>query len=52
MSYQDILNSAKTFQAIALLGENVHFARKKKKKTKDFIRMGTVNIVGTELLKE
>ena len=52
MGYQDILGIAKTFQAVALLDENVRFARKKKKKTKDFLRNGTINIIGTELIKQ
>ena len=52
MSYQDILRASGTIQAVALASHNVEFARKKKKRPRDFVEMGTTNIVVSALLKE
>jgi len=41
-----------TGQALALTGENINFMKKKKKKSKDFIKTGAKNIVGIKLISE
>jgi len=40
-----------TVQAASLAGHNIKFATKKDKTAKDFLEIGTTNIVGTELIK-
>ena len=40
-----------TFSALALVGENVKFASKKKKSSKDFLKTGATNIVGLSLIQ-
>ncbi len=47
----DLLGLARTAQAAALLGENVKLAKKKDKSVKDFLKVGTENIIGTNLIK-
>lgn len=51
MSYKEILDLSNTMQSVALLGENVNYLKKKKKK-KGIIGLGVTNIVGTQLIKE
>jgi len=40
-----------TIQAVALAGENVKVAKKKKVKTGDLVGLGAKNIVGIEFIK-
>lgn len=51
MPHRAILRAGVAVQSAALLGENVKLAKKKKKSATDFVKMGTTNIVGTELLR-
>lgn len=51
MTTKTLLQVARDIQAVALLKENIKLAEKKKKKTKDFVKMGATNIIGIELLK-
>jgi len=46
-----LLNLSQAVQAVALLGNNVRVATKKKVKTKDLIGLGITNIVGVGLIK-
>tara|TARA_Y100000310_G_C20584918_1_gene764883 strand:- start:521 stop:706 length:186 start_codon:yes stop_codon:yes gene_type:complete len=48
---QDILNLGVTAQALSLAGHNLALATKKDKKMKDFIKVGTTNIVGIPILR-
>ena len=48
---KSILNIAPTLQAAALAGHTAKFAQKKDKTVKDFLEVGTKNIVGIELIK-
>ena len=50
MPTKDLLRVAQAAQAIALTGENLKFAKKKKKTTKDFVKAGAKNIVGTSMI--
>lgn len=47
----NILSIGRDAQALALLGQSVSLARKKKKKAKDFVKVGVTNIVGLSLLR-
>ena len=47
-----ILELATTMQSVALLGENVKLAKKKKVQVKDMVGVGIKNIIGTSLIKE
>ena len=49
---QTIAGLIPTFQAAALAGHNIGFAKKKDKTAKDFLEMGTTNIVGTSLIQQ
>ena len=47
-----IIKTVPTFQAVALVGENIKvFKKKKKLKAKDFVKLGAKNIIGTEFIK-
>jgi len=48
---KSILEVGLSAQSIALLGENVRIAKKKKKTSKDFLSLGMKNLVGTSLLR-
>jgi len=50
MSYKEIAKIIPTMQSIALVSENIK-QTKKKNTTKDFVKLGTKNIVGTSLIK-
>lgn len=52
MSAKDILKVVPTIQAASLVGYNLKFAKKKKKKLGDFVEAGTTNIVGSAMTKE
>ena len=52
MDFKPILRVVPTIESIALLKRNVDFVSKKKKKSNDFVKLGTGNIVGTALIKE
>jgi len=41
-----------TGQALALAGENIKFAEKKKKKPHDLLKAGVKNILGIKLISE
>jgi len=43
---------AQTGQSLALAGENLKLVKKKKKKSKDFLKAGIKNIVGIKLISE
>ena len=47
----DILKVIPTLHSAALLHDNVKFLDKKKKKSKDYIKQGVKNVVGTSLIK-
>lgn len=51
-SVKSLLNLAQTAQALALTGENIKFAKKKKKSVKGFVGLGVKNIVGIKLISE
>jgi hypothetical protein len=51
MTVKDIANIIPTMQSVALVSENIRFAKKKKKKMGDFVSMGATNIVGATLIK-
>ena len=51
MTTENLLKLARDVQAAALVGDNIKFARKKKKKTSDFVKSGVSNILGTSLIK-
>lgn len=46
-----ILNVGVAAQAVALAGHNLKLVTKKKKTTKDFLKVGITNIVGVPLLQ-
>ena len=48
---KDILNVSQSMQALAIAGDSIKFANKKKKSTGDFLKQGTKTLVGTSLLK-
>lgn len=52
MTAKDILKLVPTLQATSIVGANLKLLKKKKKKAKDFIEVGTGTIVGTALTKE
>ena len=49
---KDILRLANTIQSVNVVGTNLKFLKKKKKKSSDFIKNGTNNIVSSALIKE
>jgi len=51
MSYKTIMNIIPTVQAASLVKDNIKDSKKKDKKAGDMIKMGTKNIVGTNLIK-
>lgn len=51
MAYEGILRAGQAVQATALLADTVGFARKRKRKVKDFLTHGTRQLVGTSLLR-
>lgn len=48
---KSLLDLSRAAQALALVGENVKFTKKKKKKVKDITGLGVKNIVGISLIK-
>ena len=52
MTTKTLLGLTQTAQALALTDENLKFAKKKKKTTKDFVKAGVKNIVGTSFISE
>lgn len=46
-----LINLAMDLEATALVGDNLRFASKKKKSTRDFLKQGTKNLVGITLIK-
>ena len=51
MGYKELLEASQTFESVALVGDSLSLARKKKKKAKHFLGTATRNIVGTSLIK-
>ena len=51
MSVKDIMNLSQNMNALAVASHNIKLANKKKTTTKDFIKAGSTNLVGTSLLK-
>lgn len=51
MSARDLINAAIAVESVGLIGENVRFARKKKKRVSDILGVGVKNIVGTSLIR-
>lgn len=51
MAVNDLLKVVPTIQAASLLDYNVRFAKKKKKKARDFLEVGVTNVVGTRIIK-
>ena len=52
MENMKILRVVPTIQAVALLNQNIKFAKKKKKKLNDYVSLGAGTIIGTALIKE
>ena len=48
---KDILKVSQNMQALAIAADSVKLAKKKKKKTKDYINSGFNSMVGTSMLK-
>lgn len=46
-----LMDLNQSIQAASLVKLNLNLAKKKKKGAKDFIKVGTTNLVGIELLK-
>jgi hypothetical protein len=46
-----LLELTTTMQSAALLGDNMNFYNKKKKKSNDFVKQGVKNIFGVSLIK-
>jgi hypothetical protein len=46
-----LLELATTMQSASLLGDNMNFYNKKKKKSNDFVKQGVKNIFGVSLIK-
>lgn len=51
MTYKKIAQIIPTMQSISLVKENLKQVKKKKTTTKDMLKLGTKNIVGTSLIK-
>lgn len=51
MAYKAIMNIIPTLQATALASKNIGVIKKKKKKSKDLVKLGVTNIIGTSLIK-
>lgn len=51
MTVKDIINLSQSMNALAIASSNIKLANKKKISTKDLIKTGTSNFVGTSLLK-
>ena len=49
-AYNDILRTVPTIQAAGMVGHNVKFLKKKKKKVKDIVELGAFNITGSALI--
>lgn len=47
----NLLRLSRDMQSLALVGENVKLAKKKKKKPKKLVSVATKNIIGIELIK-
>jgi len=52
MSYKDIARISQDMQGLALVGNSYSLAKKKKAKIGDFVKTGTTNIVGINLMRE
>ena len=50
MSVSSIANLIPTMSAVALVSENVKVAKKKKIGTKNIMKLGITNIIGTNLI--
>ncbi len=46
-----LLNLANDVQAIGLVGGNIQYLKKKKKKSSDLIGLGATNLIGTSLIR-
>ena len=51
MATIDIARLIPAAHSIALVGENVRVLKKKKKTSKDMLKLGVTNIVGTSLIQ-
>ena len=51
MTAGDIARLAPTMSALALAGENVRVAKKKKKSTGDILKVGMTNLAGLPLIQ-
>jgi len=51
MTYKQIMGLIPTVQSMALVGENIRVAKKKKVDAMDLVKLGTKNIVGVGLIK-
>ena len=51
MTYKNIARLIPTVQSLALIEENIKTVKQKKVKTKDIVKLGMHNIVGTSLIK-
>ena len=47
-----ILRTIPTFASLGVLAHNIHYLKKKKKKSTDLIEQGVGNIVGVTMTKE
>ena len=48
---KDIMNISQSMNAMAIAGHNMKLAQKKNTSSKDFIKAGMTNVVGTSFLK-
>ena len=51
MTYKDIAKLIPTIQAVGLVNHNLKAVNKKKSSTKDILKLGVTNVVGTSLIK-
>ena len=50
--YKDILQVIPAMQSTTLAVDNLNFMHKKNKDASDFMKQGTKNIIGTQMIKE
>ena len=48
----NILKLIPTLQSVAIMSDNLEFAKKKKHKSTDFVKQGVKNLVGVSLVNE
>jgi hypothetical protein len=51
MTIKNIMRIVPIIQSASLVGDNLKFVNKKKKKSEDFVKMGVKNVVGVSLIQ-